>query len=846
MIGDTAQLAVELKLKDQQFQSNLAKDEASLKRLNSTVGKTGGAFNAVARNIGSFEKNMGNAFRNVGKGVGTAVHNIEKLAFAAGALAVGGGIAAVKWAGDFEAQLRTINTIARETPEGLSRIGDGIREIARTTGTPLEELTQGYYDLLSAGIKAADAQNVLTNANKLAIGGLASAAETVDLLTTAINVYGGDASQAGRFTDEFAKAIERGKVTAAELAASYAQVAPLARSLNIENKELAAGYATLTAAGTPAAEASTQMASAMTALLKTTPGLEKLQKQTKNNYAAIAGSQGLNVALEQMRVDADKAGIQLVDLVGRKEALLYILQTTGPNLRKYNADLAAMGDAAGTAAGQMAERQQGLNYQLSILKAGIKDAGITIGTALIPKLVPLIQKLNEFLSGHQDDIKRFGTDLANAFENVAKWIGKLDFRQIGDSLKTAAFFGKGLIQVFLSAPQWLQTAVVTGWGLNKLTGGAVQNIMADLTKAAIGGVLQQFVARGSSVANPMYVMDVSGGLGGLGAIGGKSSPLSLLLSASIAASIVAAAVPIGEAFANALPDWLKGGSEHPGESESQRRNREAREAMERNRPRPRSTDPRIGFLVNPVADAQIGFLVADFKRWMPKSIDGLGSKLTAMQQQLHTDLLNAIGVIKSSSDPAAIAAAVDAALASVKGGAGSAGTTQGLLTSLKTQLAAAQASGNTDLATKIKDAIKQIEPFQKGRQWQAEQLAKAQKIVDSNKSTADKVAALKGIQQDLLSHQRTMAGEIVAGLLDVVSAVKNIKIPHAPGTGPLERDPGPTGPKPGYSPRPPGKGPTVNDQTGFVINASISTRDVNTAQDWRRRAGPTPTQAGVA
>ena len=45
-------------------------------------------------------------------------------------------------------------------------------------GTPLEELTQGYYDLVSAGIKAKDAQNVLTQANKLAIGGLASTAET--------------------------------------------------------------------------------------------------------------------------------------------------------------------------------------------------------------------------------------------------------------------------------------------------------------------------------------------------------------------------------------------------------------------------------------------------------------------------------------------------------------------------------------------------------------------------------------------------------------------------------------------------------------------------------------------
>jgi len=848
MIGETAELAVKLKLEDRQFASSLSKDEAGLKKLNATVGKTGGAFSAVARNIGGFQANMGRAIGNLNKGVSTAAANIQKLAFVGGALAVGGGIAAVKWAGDFEAQLRTINTIARETPEGLSRIGDSIREIARTTGTPLEELTQGYYDLLSAGIKAADAQNVLTNANKLAIGGLASAAETVDLLTTAINVYGGDASQAARFTDEFAKAIERGKVTAADLAGSYAQVAPLAKSLNIENKELAAGYARLTAAGTPAAEAATQMASAMTALLKKTPDLEKLEKQTKKNYAAIAGSQGLNVALEMMRTDADKAGIELVDLVGRKEALLYILQTTGPNLKAYNADLAAMGNAAGTAAAQMAERQQGLNFQLSILKANIKDAGITIGTALIPKLIPLFEKFNAFIQGNQEGIKRFGADLADAFSKVAQWIGKLDFKQIGDSLKIAATFGRALIQAFLSAPQWLQTAVVTGWGLNKLTGGAVQNIMADLTKAVIGGVLQQFVARGASPANPLFVSDVTGGLAG--ALG-KGGALGLLKGIIPAALILEGAMVIGGAIVDALGGPVAG-TEDAGTGREvadiagvkvvlgqntaelvraeDARKRDALKLVQ-------STDDRG----REARAALLKFVQStdDRGRETRNGLTSLGSTLTAMQVQLHADLQNAIDVLETSTDPAAIAAAAAATVAGVKGGAGSAQSTGGMLTTLKAQRDAALASGNKDLAATLTDAMKQIEPFQKGRQWQSEQIAEARKVVASNKTSAEKLRELKGIEQDLLSHQRKMAADIVSGLEHVVAAIQAIKIPA--GTTPEIRNGFVVGGVPIPKPAP-------EIRNGFVINAKVttSTRDQTTSAIVRSRHGPTPAQAGAA
>lgn len=477
----------------------------------------------------------------VGRNAGTAVaRNLERGAIIGAGAATAAIGYAVNQAMDFEAHLNTINTIAREDAEGLAAIGQTIRQESRESGVAVEDLATAYYDLLSAGIKTADAQKTLHAANTLAIGGLSTTAEAVDLLTSAINAYGGDASKGAQFADEFAKAIERGKVTAAELAASYASVAPLANSLNIENAELAAGYARLTAGGTAAGEAATQMASAMTALLKMTPQLKALQKATGKNYAAIAGSKGLNVALQQMRDDAEKAGVPLVELLGRKEALLYILASTGENLDEYNADLAAMGDAAGTAAGQMGERQQGLAFQLKKLKANVNDAAITIGSKLLPILGELAEDATGWIMAHQDDIEQFGTDLADGIRDAVEWARKLDWENIGKGLSIAADAGKALIGAFTNAPPWLQGFLITGFVANKFTGGAVKDIAGILLGQVVKGVLGMnagVVTINAGVVN-------GGGMGAGGAAGAVKGGLGTLSRVFLVGEAIGLAVAV--------------------------------------------------------------------------------------------------------------------------------------------------------------------------------------------------------------------------------------------------------------------------------------------------------------
>lgn len=328
----------------------------------------------------------------------TALHAAGLAAVGLGAAAAVGTAVAVNAAADFQDQMAIINTIARQTPQELEKTGQSIRGLAASTGEPLKTLTQGFYDLLSAGIAPANAMAVLTQSTTLAIGALATTDQTVDLLTTAINSYGLTVSQSARATDMFALAVQDGKVTAAQIASSFADIAPLAKQAGIGIDEISASYATLTARGVPAAEVPTQMNRAIIELLKPNADLNALMEKTHLNFAEIAKQKGLVVALEEMRKAAEANHVPFTDLFGRLEGLKFALATTGGNFDAYGTELTKMHTVTGTASAQAEERMGTFNRQAAILGETFGSLLVTIGGPLLPAFTGLVQALNDGVS----------------------------------------------------------------------------------------------------------------------------------------------------------------------------------------------------------------------------------------------------------------------------------------------------------------------------------------------------------------------------------------------------------------------------------------------------------------
>ena len=79
--------------------------------------------------------------------------------------------------------------------------------------------------------------------------------------------------------------------------------------------------------------------------------------------------------------------------------------------------------------------------------------------------------MTTWISGHQEEIKQFGQNLAKGIKDAVTWAKSLDWDKITRSLQAGAGFAKGLIDAFLAAPPWVQTFLAGGFVANKFTGG---------------------------------------------------------------------------------------------------------------------------------------------------------------------------------------------------------------------------------------------------------------------------------------------------------------------------------------------------------------------------------------
>lgn len=420
--------------------------------------------------------------------------------------------AGIESAATFQDELATINTVARLPEEAIAGIGDEIQALSRTSGKTTTDLTQAFYDMVSAGVPASEAMGVLEESANLAIGGLGTMAETTDLVTSAMNAYGLGADSAGHITDLFAKAIEGGKVTAAEIGSSLANVAPIAASAGIELEEVGAAYATLTAKGTPAAQATTQMRAAISALLTPNEKMNALMEQTGINFAQVAEEKGLAVALEELRVAAADNGDALAQLAGVAEA-------------DFPAALAAMQDELGLTNSDldkftaMAGRDGAQATLAELAKAvGSGDSAFAMALGSIEAYQFALNTTGENLEGFQDATQAGFDAAGTAAEQAAIKMdspveaGKRLAAQFNTFLQDVAgpFAGQfGPVVMMLNQSGSLMGGMITP---ARLLGGLIGNLgtgvvkMAAMAVPAFGSMLAPIIALAAPLAVPIAIV----------------------------------------------------------------------------------------------------------------------------------------------------------------------------------------------------------------------------------------------------------------------------------------------------------------------------------------------------
>jgi hypothetical protein len=122
------------------------------------------------------------------------------------------------------------------------------------------------------------------------------------------------------------------------------------------------------------------------------------------------------------------------------------------------------------------------------LRALAKDAGITIGSALLPKITPLIAKFNDFLTKNPQKIEEFATKIAAGFEQLGGALEGVDFNAIAGGLSITGRAMQTIVSAFLALPPDVQKIAIAALAVNKVSGGLVTSGIGGLLKLGLGGL----------------------------------------------------------------------------------------------------------------------------------------------------------------------------------------------------------------------------------------------------------------------------------------------------------------------------------------------------------------------
>jgi len=174
--------------------------------------------------------------------VGQSISRMGMMASAAVPVAL---LKATNEAVKFEHQMAGVGTMLKDNvgPQ-VAAFSDQIQDMSVEFGQSKETLSKGLYDILSAGVDASQAIDVLKNATKAAIGGFTEAEVAVDGVTTVLNAFRLSGKKSSHVLDLMFNTVREGKITFQELAENISKLAPLAEAAGLDVRDMFAAVAT--------------------------------------------------------------------------------------------------------------------------------------------------------------------------------------------------------------------------------------------------------------------------------------------------------------------------------------------------------------------------------------------------------------------------------------------------------------------------------------------------------------------------------------------------------------------------------------------------------------------------
>lgn len=412
--------------------------KADIKTFKDDMSKASVAGVAEAKKISKELSNVTKAGEKLSK-AGTNLTKFVSVPLA-GAAAV-----SAKLAIDFGDSMAKVSTIADTTKVPIEKLKSGIMDLSSETGLSAKELNEALYETISAGVDTASAVDFLGTATKAAKGGFTDTTTAVDGLTTVLNSYGLQATEADKIANQMLITQNKGKTTFGELASAVGKVTPVAAQLGIKTEELFSSLASTTAQGLDTAESVTALKAAMSNIIKPTTEAQKAAEALGIEFnVSTLQTKGWMPFLKDLNEDLKRSSPVYEELAGKYEVCtqrMAELENAGKKnseeykglqeeLKGLNSDLDSLAKASDSPIGAFATMfgsVEGLNSILMLTSEnGMKLYNDTMEemktntTALDDAFNKMDKTPGEEMRKALNDIKNIGIDIGDIIVPVIR------------------------------------------------------------------------------------------------------------------------------------------------------------------------------------------------------------------------------------------------------------------------------------------------------------------------------------------------------------------------------------------------------------------------------------------
>lgn len=347
----------------------------------------------------SFANKIGSTIQGVGHSIVSLGQSLTKFV----TLPLAGGVlAAAKFGKDFEKEMSKVVGLVGVSQKQVNAWKGDILAMSPELAKPPQELAEAMFFVTSAGLRGAEALDVLKMSGKASAAGLGDTATVADLVTSAMNAYGAENLSASKATDILVAAVREGKAEAAELAASMGQVLPLASELGVTFDQVAATQAAMTKTGTPATEAATQLKSIMAGLIKPSKQAEEQLRAMGTSSAEMRKKikdEGLLKALMDLRQMTNKYGEEAMSRVFPNiRALMGVLDLMGSNLEGNKKTFDAVRNSTGSLDKAFQSASETVDFKWNAALSGLQANAVKAFDLLKGVLVPVLDTLNNVIT----------------------------------------------------------------------------------------------------------------------------------------------------------------------------------------------------------------------------------------------------------------------------------------------------------------------------------------------------------------------------------------------------------------------------------------------------------------